>query len=142
MPEKEISLAMVVVTGMVLLAVILGIVFVFIVPNLNSAKQGGNLEFACATYQGDVGCSNSVCGAGYQESACKDLLKKVEITLKGEKINLWEQCVKAGIIDPKNCQIRCCGILVVGTDSQCGSDTVKCAGGLKCDDTTKKCVKA
>ncbi|MBI1972154.1 MAG: hypothetical protein HYS53_02535 [Candidatus Aenigmarchaeota archaeon] len=142
MPEREINLATVVVIGVVLLAVILGIVFVFVIPNLNSAKQGGNLEFACATYQGGVGCANSACGVNYEETACKKVLDDSEITLKGEKINLWEQCNKAGITDPKNCQIRCCGVLAVGVDSACGSYTVKCATGLKCDDSAKKCVKA
>ncbi len=140
MPAQGINLAMVVLIGVVLLGVILGIVFVFIIPNLNSVKQGSSMEFACTTYQGGVGCANNVCGAGYQESTCKNLLKSVEITLKGEKINLWEQCGKAGITDPKNCQIRCCGVLAVGAGGQCGSETVKCAGGLKCDDATKKCV--
>ncbi|MBI3413678.1 MAG: hypothetical protein HY051_06415 [Candidatus Aenigmarchaeota archaeon] len=140
MPEREISLAQVVLIGIILLAVILGIVFVFIIPNINTVKQSGTLEFACTTYQGDFGCNNKVCGADYEESACKTLLQGVGIKVKDENIKLWKECGLAGITDAKNCHIRCCGILAAGKGAACNDLTVKCSAGLKCDAGTKKCI--
>ncbi len=140
MPGQEISLAQVVLIGVILLAVILGILFVFIIPNINTVKQSGSLEFACATYQGDVGCGGNACGINYEEPACMEILEKVEIEVKGVNINLWKTCQDAGISDPKNCHIRCCGILIAARGASCNGDTVKCATGLKCDAAAKKCV--
>ncbi|MBI4167765.1 MAG: hypothetical protein HY515_02310 [Candidatus Aenigmarchaeota archaeon] len=141
MPEREISLAQVVLIGVILLAVILSIIFVFIIPNINTVKQSGSLEFACTTYQGEFGCDNNACAINYEESACTAMLKSVEIEVKGAKINLWKTCQDAGINSVKNCHVRCCGILIAARGASCNDDTVKCATGLKCDGATKKCVK-
>jgi len=140
MPEREISLAQVVLIGIILLAVILGIVFVFIIPNINTVKQSGSLEFACTTYQGDIGCSNSACGINYEEAACTKLLQGVEIKVNDDTIKLWNECGQAGITSGKNCHIRCCGILAAVKGAACNDVTVKCSAGLKCDATTKKCI--
>ncbi len=140
MPEREINLAQVVLIGMVLLAVILGIVFAFIVPTVNKTKQSGMLDFACTAYQGDIGCNNKVCGVDYTDADCEKLLKTVSIDIKNEKIKLWDQCDGVGISDAKSCHLKCCGMAIVGRDNPCNEETVKCASGLKCDLATRSCV--
>ncbi|MBI2085153.1 MAG: hypothetical protein HYT71_01420 [Candidatus Aenigmarchaeota archaeon] len=142
MPEREINLAQFVMIGIILLAVILGIVFVFIVPNINKTKESGMLDFACTAYQGDIGCNNKACGADYTDEGCEKLLRGVSMDIKNEKIILWTQCDGAGITEAKSCHLRCCGMAIAGRGDPCNDETVKCASGLKCDLSTRSCIAA
>ncbi|MFH0890208.1 MAG: hypothetical protein V1836_03665 [Candidatus Aenigmatarchaeota archaeon] len=107
MPEQGIDLMMVVVGTIVLLAVIIGLVFLGVIGPIDSTKKGRNMEFACTQYQGEIGCARSECTTAYDSTACRILLANTKYG--ANSISVWETCNSIGINDPKNCHIRCCG---------------------------------
>ncbi len=141
MSEEAVNVPMVVVGMLAIAAIIIGLLMAGVMPGIDSVKKNRDLEMACTGYTAEVGCNNAACTTGYDEARCKAALQTNKITLKGGTTDLWKMCQEVGLANPRDCQIRCCGTIIVGSGAACGNG-VACDTGLRCDGSTEKCVKA
>ncbi|MBI4176846.1 MAG: hypothetical protein HY516_00605 [Candidatus Aenigmarchaeota archaeon] len=109
MAEEAVNLPMVLVGMLAIAAVIIGLLAVGAIPGINSAKENSDLQVACAQYQAAFGCGNKACAVTYDANKCKTMLESASVSTKNDVKTLWEMCKDAGLDDPKNCHIRCCG---------------------------------